>query len=915
VVIGAGQGRPAMPSDSRADTKRTQEREAATLRHRLTRADRLAEARREYADAMRARRLVPPQDGIVADGKIHKCDVADKRPGKGDGRYAFYPNKQVPGGWFINWSDGRGVQNWHYTKGGRLSAADRREVERTVKAGRKQRAEHHIEARAEAEQTWRNGKPVPERFAYCVRKQVKPHGLRFNRAKVSMIVPMYDEDDQLQSVEQIYADGTKLFLKGGRVSGSHFWVETPEKAPNEGTICITEGWVTGESVFDATNFATIIAFAAGNLVAVAQWVRERYPDHRIIICADDDWQTKGNPGLMQAAEAAIAVNGLIAIPKFGADRGEKDSDFNDLMIAQGLDAVQAAIEAAEDPMERAAEAENEDEDGADGDGVDRKQADLLIHLASRADLFHSGDDGFADISVNGHRETWPIRSRSFKSWLARQYYKATKGAPNPTTMASALQVIEAKAKYDSPAREVFLRVAGYVGRIYLDLGDADWQVVEIDTEGWRIVSDPPIRFHRRRGTRALPVPARGGKIETLRKYLNIRTKDGFILVVAWLLAALRDRGPYPVYKVVGEAGSAKSTLLKVLHRLVDPNAAELRAPPQSERDLFVAANNAHVLAYDNLSWLPDWLSDGLARLSTGGSFAARTLYENDEETLFTATRPILLGAIENVVVRGDLADRSVSDELQPIAEGKHRLESEFWATFERDRPAIFGALLDAVAHGLRRLPHVNLARLPRMADFMQWAVACGDGLLWEAGAFARAYESNRSGVTRDVVEADPVATALLHLMNRKPRWTGTATELLEDLETIVGEKEAHRKQWPGSAAGLGRRLMRIATPLRRLGIEVARDREGHGRERVISITKVPDVPSAPSARPMARPLKTHTNINADGADSADSKSERYNIADGTRRSPEADYGPHARQARQRRADAARAAIAGRQRRR
>ena len=118
--------------------------------------------------------------------------------------------------------------------------------------------------------------------------------------------------------------------------------------------------------------------------------------------------------------------------------------------------------------------------------------------------------------------------------------------------------------------------------------------------------------------------------------------------------------------------------------------------PRNEQDLFIAANNGYVLAFDNLSWLPEWLSDGLSRIATEGSFATRMLYTDDEERLFTAMRPILLNGVEDVVVKGDLADRMIALELQIIPDKQRRREREFWKAFEADRAQIFGALLGAV---------------------------------------------------------------------------------------------------------------------------------------------------------------------------------------------------------------------------
>ena len=126
------------------------------------------------------------------------------------------------------------------------------------------------------------------------------------------------------------------------------------------------------------------------------------------------------------------------------------------------------------------------------------QGDILIDLARTAELFHAPDGtGFADLDINGHRETWLIRSKGFKRWLARLFFEATGGAPSSEATQSALNVIEAKAHFDAPERVVHVRVGGLGGKLYLDLCDATWRAVEIDAAGWRVID----KF----GSVALPV--------------------------------------------------------------------------------------------------------------------------------------------------------------------------------------------------------------------------------------------------------------------------------------------------------------------------------------------------------------------------------------------------------------------------
>src|SRR5207247_518446 len=160
-------------------------------------------------------------------------------------------------------------------------------------------------------------------------------------------------------------------------------------------------------------------------------------------------------------------------------------------------------------------------------------------------------------------------------------------------------------------------VAEHADRIYLDLADEQWRTVQIGSDGWRVLGCPPVRFRRAAGMLPLPVPERGGSIEALRSFLNVSSENDFVLIVAWLLAALRPTGPYPLLAISGEQGSAKTVLSKLLRALLDPNVAPVRSLAREERDLVIAANNSHVLAFDNLSCLPHSLSDAFSRPAPG----------------------------------------------------------------------------------------------------------------------------------------------------------------------------------------------------------------------------------------------------------------------------------------------------------
>ena len=474
---------------------------------------------------------------------------------------------------------------------------------------------------------------------------------------------------------------------------------------------------------------------------------------------------------------------------------------------------------------------------AEGRGAGQKeqqasQADLLVELAAAAYLFHDpNSEVYATIPVRGHKETYRLDQKAFKNWLRYRFYEHTSKAPGGQAVTDAVGTLAGKAAFDAPERETHVRVAGHEGNLYLDLANEAWEVVEITTEGWRVMPgrSAPVRFRRPGGMLPLPHPVGGGDLSGLRRLLNLPEDDherGWRLIAAWLVAALHPSGPYPALILQGEQGSAKSSAQELLRACLDPNSVSLRTYPRNELDLVIAANNGRVVSFDNLSGLPGWLSDALCRIATGGGLSTRTLYTNEGETLFSAKRPLVMNGIASVATRPDLLDRSLVVELPVIPEERRRTEREVKAEFEAEHPRILGALLDAAAGALRRLPSVRPEKRPRMAEFAEWITAAEGTLGWEPGTFMAAYDEARAEAEGAAIEGDPVADAVLALMADKREWTGTPKELYETLSLRAGEKVQRTKAWPKAAQSLTPRLKRLAPVLRKLGLEFEEYEEG-----------------------------------------------------------------------------------------
>lgn len=311
----------------------------------------------QFRAALAGRGIIPPAD-IRADGKLHRCD-AEGKGGKGDAAYLLHLDG-IPAGGFENHRDGLDWENWRADTGRALTPAEEAEHRAKLEASRQQReaelARRHAEAReraglilAEAHQG--DGHP------YLTKKGIQPHDAKLILADQAraiapnlspelsgllLVVPMR-ADGVLHSLQFIAADGTKRPMTGGRVAGCYFSIGNPKGAA---ALCICEGYATGASIHEATGYPVAVAFSAGNLEAVARALRVKLPDLPLVMCADDDVATPGNPGLTRAREAALAVGGVVALPDFGKDRPEKATDFNDMATVRGLEAVRATIQAA-----------------------------------------------------------------------------------------------------------------------------------------------------------------------------------------------------------------------------------------------------------------------------------------------------------------------------------------------------------------------------------------------------------------------------------------------------------------------------------------------------------------------------------------------------------------------------------------
>lgn len=446
-----------------------------------------------------------------------------------------------------------------------------------------------------------------------------------------------------------------------------------------------------------------------------------------------------------------------------------------------------------------------------GDALDQlpaneSQSSKLAALANYRYRLVRGDDGrpYA-VEHDGPAIAHGLRGRDgLRTRLASLYYETYQKVPGGSGLTDALTVLEGQARQSDPV-PIGLRVAAAGDdRVVLDLGGEEGRCVIVDATGWRVAQRSPVLFRRSALTDPLPVPATGGSLDELRGLLNV-DEARWRLIVGWLVAALLPDLPHPVLAITGEQGTAKSTAARFIVGLVDPSPAPLRTQPREMRSWAAAAMASWVVALDNISTIPDWLSDTLCKAVTGDAIVERSLHTDDDINVLAFRRVIALTSIDAGRLAGDLAERLLPIELERIPAARRRVDAEVTAAYRQARPHVLGALLDLTARVLAALPAVQLATAPRMADFARILAALDAVEGWSTFADYSAAAADASG---DVLDSDPIAAAVCTLVAERD-WQGTHAELLD---AITPDRPP--PGWPKSAKALSGHLKRLAPALR-----------------------------------------------------------------------------------------------------
>lgn len=513
-------------------------------------------------------------------------------------------------------------------------------------------------------------------------------------------------------------------------------------------------------------------------------------------------------------------------------------------------------------------AHEEDSDTPKSKAERRSAADRLIGYAlsdPKQTLLFVDQHGAPHALINGQ----PVRlnSRCY-SWLRRLMWEHEKRTAGGEALSQAAGTLAALAEASGEVRELHVRSAWHNDTLYVEL-DAE-RVLRVDANGWQLDSNPPVLFRRFPNLKPLPTPERGGSLQGLLDLLPLRSERDKRLLKVYMVCGLLPHVPRPIKQTTGEMGSGKTTLHRILKRLLDPTTPEtIRLDP---RDALQKASHCAIVLCDNLSHLADWQVDTLCRLVTGEGDSKRVHYTDDDDFIYEFKRLVLLNGINPPADRPDFLDRCLCLELDRIPDGKRKPEREIWATFEREHARWLGCVFDLLSKAMRIKGTLRLASLPRLADWGEWAAAVYEAAGFEengvkgADLFQADWGGNVENQQAAALDGSTLAQVVLSFMAERPEWTGTPSDLLtqlhEEAERLSMNTKGDRK-FPQTPSWVWRRLKEVKHLLATHGVQASQPTRGKVRD--ITLRKVCK--------------------NADGADDADETPEGQGFSDDSTSTP------------------------------
>lgn len=334
-----------------------------------------------------------------------------------------------------------------------------------------------------------------------------------------------------------------------------------------------------------------------------------------------------------------------------------------------------------------------------------------------------------------------------------------------------------------------------------------------------------------------PEPGKRGSLEPLKKLIPTPNDEIWQLLQIWLVTAFIPDIPRPGIILHGSQGAGKSSATKILRALVDPSTTPLLSLPKNPTEMAQVLYHHYIMALDNLQQMSQWASDGLCKAVTGSGFSKRTLYTDEDDTIFKFIRTFILNGINLPGTSPDLLDRSILIELARIEKRERKPEKNLMNDFAKIQPNLFAVILDTLKEAIKNYPNVKIDSLPRMADWATWGYAVAEALGIGGEKFLEIYEHNILLQHQEVVFNDPVAFSVYEYAPEKNIFSESPSRLYEICKKYITEDILQDKSWPKGAHVFSKRLKVVQHSLRKLGVIVEFYR---GKTRTISVRRVKD---------------------------------------------------------------------------
>jgi len=413
------------------------------------------------------------------------------------------------------------------------------------------------------------------------------------------------------------------------------------------------------------------------------------------------------------------------------------------------------------------------------------------------------------------------------------YYKETKGkGANSDAICQALDTLEAIAKFDGKGEiELHVRVCEHDGAYWYDLSNEQWQAVKTTETGWQVIDDPPVLFKRLSHQKPQALPSSNGSIDDLKPSLaGIPEQEHRELVTTWLISCLVPGFSHPILVPYGDQGGGKTTLSKGVKTIIDPSLIDTLGLVGEQRELVQTLAHHWLLPYDNLSSLSREVQNIFCRTITGASYCKRKLYSDDEDIITKNRNCLIISGINYPATAPDLLDRCILIKLKRFSNsGRNKKDAALDSEFKAALPSIMGGMFEILSKAMQLKNKIKLSVLPRMADFAEWGYAIAEAMGDGGQSFLSTYQENIKLRNSEIISANPVASSITDFMADRKEWTGNSTELLDELEALMSEKEQRSKAWPKTANVFTRRLNELKTNLSEAGIKIETSRTKQGR--------------------------------------------------------------------------------------